>query len=152
MLRAFSQSVSRDLLATAPLFPLEAELGFQWAEHGEMKLDPAAAPEANDTGTDDVVGRFVREMYNLENRMHFVGSSMLCHQWVLDWGLAWNEHESRRLVDAYHEVGIIERHDVINTSNPDWPTSAVRLVRTNETVRQVLGFSDGPVSNPVLAR
>ena len=33
VLCAFSQSVSRDMLAAAPLFPLEAELGIQLAEH-----------------------------------------------------------------------------------------------------------------------
>ena len=46
----------------------------------------------------------------------------------------------------------MERHEVANRNNPDWPTSAIRLVRTNEAVRQALGFSDGPISNPVLAR
>ena len=32
--------------------------------------------------------RFVREMHNLESRLSFVGYSMLCNQWMLDWGLA----------------------------------------------------------------
>ena len=45
----------------------------------------------------------------------------------------------------------MERAEVYNHNNPDWPTSAIRLVRANETVRPALGFSDGPVSNPVLA-
>ena len=62
-----------------------------------------------------------------------------------------SEHECRRLVDEYQQAGIVERHDVANPNNPDWPTAAVRLVRSNETVRRALGFSDGPVSNPVLA-
>ena len=84
VLCAFSQSVSRDMLATAPLFPLEAELGIQLAKHGDVEAPVAAVPE-------------------VEN-------------------------------------------------NPDWPTAAVRLVRTSETVRMALGFSDGPISNPVLTR
>ena len=45
----------------------------------------------------------------------------------------------------------MERHEVVNPNNRDWPTAAVRLVRSNETVRSALGFSDGPISNPVLA-
>ena len=45
------------MLATAPLFPLEAELGIQTAEHGDVKLDLATAPEI-----DEVLGRFVRRM------------------------------------------------------------------------------------------
>ena len=156
VLCAFSQSVSRDMLAIAPLFPLEAELGIQTAEHGDVNVDLTAATVSDDVDGDDeesdqVLGRFVRQMHNLESRMNFVGYSMLCNQWMLDWGLAWNEHECRRLIDEYQEAGIVERHEVFNHANPDWPTSALRLVRTDERVRQALGFSDGPVSTPVLA-
>ena len=150
VLCAFSQSVSRDLLATAPLFPLEAELGIHLAEHGDVILDIAAEPDQDVAGTDGALERFVRGMYDLESRMHFVGYSMLCNQWMLEWDVAWNEHECRRLVDEYVAVGIAERHEVFNHNNPDWPTSAIRLVRTNEAVRQALGLSDGPISNPVL--
>ena len=152
VLCAFSQSVSRDMLAAVPLFPLEAELGIQLAEHGDVTVSLTAVSEVDDPGTDDALERFVREMHRLEGRLNFVGYSMLCNQWMLDWGMGWNEYECRQLIDEYQEVGILERHEVVNPNNPDWPTSAVRLVRTNETVRQALGFSDGPVSNPVLAR
>ena len=44
----------------------------------------------------------------------------------------------------------MERHEVVNRNNPDWPTSAIRLIRTNEPVRRGLGFSDAPTSNPVM--
>ena len=152
VLCAFSASVSRDMLATAPLFPLEAELGIQTAEHGDVKLDVAAAPESDYAESNDVLGRFVRQMHNLESRMNFVGYSMLCNRWMPDWGLAWNEYECRKLLDEYQDAGIVERHEVINPNNPDWPTGAVRLVRSDERVRQALGFSDGPASNPVLER
>ena len=151
VLCAFSQSVSRDLLATAPLFPLEAELGIQLAEHGDVKVSVPQAPEEEEAGVDDALERFVREMDRLEGRMNFVGYSMLCNQWMLDWGIAWNEYECRKLVDEYQQAGIVERHEVINRSNPDWPTPAIRLVRTNETVRHTLGFSDGSASSPVTA-
>ena len=40
VLCAFSQSVSPDMLAAAPLFPLEAELGMQLAEHGRRQPGP----------------------------------------------------------------------------------------------------------------
>ena len=152
VLCAFSQSVSRDMLATAPLFPLEAELGIQVAEHGDVEIDPAAGAGDDEAETADILERFVRQMDRLEGRMQFVGYSMLCNQWMLGWGMAWNEHECRRLVDEYVNAGLVERHEVDNPGNPDWPRAAVRLIRDNETVRQALGFSDGPISNPVLAR
>ena len=148
VLCVFSQSVSRDMLATAPFFPLEAELGIQLAEHGDVNVPLSAVSEGDYAGIDDAQERFVEEMHRLD----FVGYSMLCNQWMLDWGLGWNEYECRRLIDEYQEAGIVERHEVVNPNNPDWPTSAVRLIRTSETVRQALGFSDGPVSNAVLAR
>ena len=151
VLCAFSQSVSRDMLATAPLFPLEAELGIHLAGHGDVEVPVAAVPEVEDTGVDDLLTRFVQEMYRLEGRMNFVGHSMLCNQWMLDWEIGWNEHECRKLVDEYLDAGIVERHEVVNRNNTDWPTAAVRLVRTDEAVRRALGFSDGPISNPVLA-
>ena len=151
VLCAFSRSVSPDMLATAPFFPLEAELGIQLAEHGDVNVTLSAVPEVDDAGIDDALGRFVREMHRLEGRLSFVGYSMLCNQWMLEWGVGWNEHECRRLIDQYQEAGIVERHEVANRNNPDWPTSAIRLVRTSETVRRALGFSDGPVSNPVPA-
>ena len=151
VLCAFSQSVSRGMLAAAPLFPLEAELGIQLAEHGDINVSAQQEPEQTDAGVDDALGRFVREMDRLEGRLNFVGYSMLCNQWMLDWGLAWNEHECRKLVDEYQQAGIVERHEVVNQSNSDWPTSAIRLVRTNETVRRALGFSDSSASGSVAA-
>ena len=69
VLCAFSRSVSRDMLAAAPLFSLEAELGIQLAKHGDVNLDLSAVPEAHDEEIDDVLERFVREMYNLEGRL-----------------------------------------------------------------------------------
>ena len=151
VLCAFSQSVSRDMLAAAPLFPLEAELGIQLAEHGDVNVSVQREPEEDDAGVDDALERFVREMDRLEGRMNFVGYSMLCNQWMLDWGLAWNEFECRKLVDEYQQAGVVERHEVINRNNPDWATSAIRLVRTNEWVRHALGYSDGPISSSVAA-
>ena len=151
VLCAVSWSVSRDLLAAAPLFPLEAELGIQRAEHGDLRHDLAATAAPNSHGDGDSVERFVREMYDLESRMHYVGFGMLCSRWMQDWGLALDEYECRRLVDEYQEAGIVERYDVFNPNRPDWPTSAVRLVRTAEAVRRLLGLSEGPASNPVLA-
>ena len=134
------------MLATAPLFPLEAELGIRMAEHGDVDVEVAPGLDTDDGVVDDLLARFVREMHNLEGRMNFVGYGMLCNQWMLDWGMGWNEYECRKLVDEYLEAGIVERHEVINPNNPDWPTAAVKLVRTDERVRMALGFSDGLVS------
>ena len=40
-----------------------------------------------DAGIEDVLERFIREMYKLEGRPSLVGYSMLSDQWMLDWGL-----------------------------------------------------------------
>ena len=146
VLCAFSQSVARDMLAVAPLFPLEAELGIQLAEHGDIPV-----LEHPESGAQDILHVFVREMAKLESRMNFVGYSMLCNQWMLDWGIAWNEYECRKLVDQWIYEEIIERHDVHNPNNPQYPTSAIRLIRTNELVREALGLNRPVISNPVLA-
>ncbi len=151
VLCAFSQSVSGDMLATAPLFPMEAELGIQLAEHGDVDVSVQQAPAQDDAGTEDVLERFVREMDRLEGRLNFVGYNMLVNQWMLDWGIGWNYYECRKLVDAYQQAGIVDRHEVTNRNNPDWPTSAIRLARSNERVRRALGFGDGPTSSPVAA-
>ena len=66
--------------------------------------------------------------------------SMLCNQWMLDWGIAWNEYECRKVVDGLVDVGVVERHDASNPNNPQFPTAAIRLVRTNETVRSAPGL------------
>lgn len=145
VLCAFSQSVARDMLAVAPLFPLEAELGIQLAEHGDIPVR-----EQFEATGQDVLHVFVREMGKLESRMNFVGYSMLCNQWMLDWGIAWNEYECRKLVDQWSYEEIIERHDVHNPNNTQFPTSAIRLVRTNELVRDALGLNRPSISNPVM--
>jgi len=146
VLCAFSQSVARDMLAVAPLFPLEAELGIQLAEHGDVPV-----PEHQEAVAQDILEVFVREMSKLESRMNFVGYNMLCNQWMLDWGIAWNEYECRKLVDQWTYEEIIERHDVYNPNNPQFPTSAIRLIRTNELVRDALGLNRPSISNPVMA-
>ena len=150
ILCAFSQSVARDMLAVAPLFPLEAELGIQLAEHGDIDVQ-MSSPEEQQEALHDVLQVFIREMNKLESRMNFVGYSMLCNQWMLDWSIAWNEYECRRLVEDWLYDGIIERHDVPNPNNPQYPTSAIRLVRTNETVRDALGLNRPAITNPVVA-
>ena len=72
------------MLDTAPLFPLEAELGIQLAEHGDVDVSVQQAPDEDEDGTDDALERFVREMDKLEGRLNFVGCSMLCNQWMLE--------------------------------------------------------------------
>ena len=57
--------------------------------------------------------------------------------------MGWNEFESRKLIDEYQQAGILERHEVANPNNPDRPVAAVKLVRTNETVRRALGSATG---------
>ena len=119
-------------------------MGIQLAEHGDVKVELPEVPGESAAGADYALGRFVRKMCDLETRMNYVGFGMLCGQWMLDWGLGGNEQECRRLVDECLDRGILERHEVFNPHRPDWPTSAVRLVRTDDTVRQALGLSDAP--------
>ena len=69
---------------------------------------------------------------------------------MLDWGIAWNEYECRKVVEGLVDAVVVELHDMFNNDNPQFPTSAIRLVRTNETVRRALDFNDAPISNPVL--
>ncbi len=145
VLCAFSQSVARDMLAVAPLFPLEAELGIHLAEHGDVPVI-----EQDEKHVQDACTLFIKEMGKLESRMNFVGYNMLCNQWMLDWGIAWNEYECRKLVDQWMYEEIIERHDVYNPNNPQFPTSAIRLIRTNELVRDILGLNRPNINNPVV--
>ena len=142
---AFSQSVARDMLAVAPLFPLEAELGFRLPEHGTLP-----SPEETQQQSQDVLQSFVRQMDRLENSLNFVGYNKLCTQWMLDWGIASTEYECYRLIDQWLYDEIVERHDVANPNNPSFPTSAIRLIRSNDHVRDLLGFSTTRVSNPVV--
>lgn len=142
---AFSQSVARDMLAVAPLFPLEAELGFRLPEHGTLP-----SPEETQQQSQDVLQSFVRQMDRLENSLNFVGYNKLCTQWMLDWGIASTEYECYRLIDQWLYDEIVERHDVANPNNPAFPTSAIRLIRSNDHVRDLLGFSTTRVSNPVV--
>lgn len=132
---AFSQSVARDMLAVAPLFPLEAELGFRLPEHGTIIGGDGM------TSTQDALQIFVRQMDRLEGSMNFVGYNKLCTQWMLDWGIASTEYECYRLIDQWLYDEVVERHDVANPNNPAYPTSAIRLIRSNETVRDLLGFN-----------
>ncbi len=143
---AFSQSVARDMLAVAPLFPLEAELGFRLPEHGAI-----AEGDGMHTSTQDALQTFVRQMDRLETAMNFVGYNKLCTQWMLDWGIASTEYECYRLIDQWLYEEIVERHDVANPNNPAYPTSAIRLIRSNETVRELLGFNRTAAVKSVLA-
>ena len=143
---AFSQSVARDMLAVAPLFPLEAELGFSLPEHG---TGPGA--DGQILSTEDALQVFVRQMDRLETAMNFVGYNKLCTQWMMEWGIASTEYECYRLIDQWLYDEVVERHDVANPNNPSYPTSAVRLVRSNEAVRDMLGYSRPTVAKPALA-
>ena len=142
---AFSQSVARDMLAIAPLFPLEAELGFQLSEHGDVPI-----AEIGPSNIDDAVHIFVTEVDKLERRLSFVGYSKLYSEWMLDWGLANTDYECRGLLDQWLEEELVERHYVENFYNPQYPTSAVRLNRTKEEVREILGLNRPVINNPVL--
>ena len=144
ILCAFSQSVARDMLAVAPLFPLEAELGFRLPEHGTLP-----SPAETQQHSRDVLQSFVRQMDRLESSLNFVGYNKLCTQWMLDWGIASTEYECYRLIDQWIYDEIVERHDVPNPNNPAFPTSAIRLIRSNDHVRDLLGFSGTTVINPV---
>ena len=150
ILCAFSASVARDILASAPLFPLEAELGIQLSEHGDVQAELIVTEEDQQNQQEPPLETCLKEMYKLENRMSFVGYNMLCSQWMLDWGVAWNDFECRRMVEEWITAGYMERHEVSNPHNPTYPTSAVRISKNNETVRQIIGLSKTDIPNPVI--
>lgn len=141
ILCAFSQAVARDLLATAPLFPLEAELDLPIAPHGDVHIpEPAPGPNPGATSPDEAhLVTFINEMNRTEARLAFVGFSMLCNQWMPEWGIGANEFECRRLIEDWINEGVTERHQVENPNQPSWPTTAIRLVRESPAVRRVLG-------------
>ena len=143
---AFSQSVARDMLAVAPLFPLEAELGFHLPDHGAI-----GGGEGQYITTEDALQTFVRQMDRLESSMNFVGYNKLCTQWMLEWGIASTEYECYRLIDQWLYEEVVERHDVANPNNPAYPTSAIRLIRSSETVRDMLGYTKPASARPALA-
>ena len=87
ILCAFSQAVGREMLAAAPLFPLKAELGIHLAEHGDVNVPaPASPPDAPAPAGDAALSTFITEVNRLEGRMNFVSYSVLCNQWMLEWG------------------------------------------------------------------
>ena len=64
---------------------------------------------------------------------------------MLESALAWNEYKCRKLIDEDRAPEIVQRHEVADRNNMDWSIPAERLIRTDETVRQALGFSAGRV-------
>ena len=139
------------MLAAVPPFPVEAELGIHLTEHGDAEIKMLALREiASSSGNDVVLSTVITEMNRLKGRMNFVGYSMLCSQWMPDWGIARNEYQCRGMVDGLVEHGVVEFHDAFNPNNLEFPTWAIRPARTNETVRNTLGLNRPPISNPVL--
>ena len=147
VLCAFSQSVARDMLAVTPLFPLEAELeGFNLPEHGNVSIEKQTAQKM-----DDALQTFIRNMDKIEGNLSFVGYSKLCTEWMLDWGITTTDYLCYQLVDQWVGDGVAERHSVYNANNPQFPTAAIRLNRTNEQVRELLGLNRPILSNPVIS-
>ena len=146
-----SQQVGLGMLAAVPPFPLEAELGIHLTEHGDAEIKMLALREiASSSGNDVVLSTVITEMNRLKGRMNFVSYSILCSQWMPDWGIARNEYQCRGMVDGLVEHGVVEFHDAFNPNNLEFPTWAIRPARTNETVRNTLGLNRPPISNPVL--
>ena len=46
---------------------------------------------------------------------------MLGNQWMLDWGIAWNEYKRRKVVDGLMDAGVVERHDAFNPKTRTFP-------------------------------
>ena len=148
VLCTFSRSVSKDMLAATALSPLEAELGIELAEHGNIPAQNVTEEERQEIQDQDRE-RFIKEMNLLEGRMQFVGHNMLCNQWMSEWSIAWTEYDCRRLVEQWLEEEILQRHDVRNPNNPTYATPAIRLNKQNEIVRQTLGLNKTSVHNTI---
>jgi hypothetical protein len=87
VLCAFSQSVSRDMLARPRYSSLRPSWVSSWRNTATSTWTSRLIPRRATPGIDDVLVRYIREMYKLEGRLSLVGYSMLSNQWILDWGL-----------------------------------------------------------------
>ena len=87
VLCAFSQSVSRDMLARPRYSRLTPSWVSSWRNTTTSTWTSRLIPRRATPGIDNVLVRFIQEMYRLEGRLSLVGYSMLCNQWMLDWGL-----------------------------------------------------------------
>ena len=138
---AFSKSIARDLLNTAPVFPLEAELGIEdpgSPQYGEMQAN----------GDSRLLPIFIQKMDHFERQLQFVGYNRLSSQWMIQWGVAIDEYQSCTLLQTWIKKDIIERHDALTPNSKGAYTPAVRLVRTNLTVKEALLQGNGDARTP----
>ena len=129
---AFSDSISRDMLAVAPFFPLEAEL--------PALRPPQCGPEdtAGMTRTKATLEPLVQMMEHLESKLRFVGYTRLCSQWMLDWNIAKDSDEAYHILQYWQGKGVLTKHRIPKQEPNTQRTLALRLERQNADVQLAL--------------
>lgn len=135
LLTAFAPNLSSDMRAVAPFFPIEGELeSARRPVHGDVPVfvNNDLPPHSQ------ALLRFVPRMDQFSRTLSFVGYGKLCHEWMIDWGVANTERDCFDFMDIWQEQGVVETYSVNNPGNPRYPTTAVRLCKDHPKVREIL--------------
>ena len=132
IISAFSDSISRDMLAAAPFFPLEAEL--------PVVPPPQWEPEdtAGMTRTKATLEPLVQMMEHLESTLKFVGYTRLCSQWMLDWNIARDSDEAYHILQYWQGRGVLAKHRIPKQEPHTQRILALRLERQHADVQLAL--------------
>lgn len=80
---------------------------------------------------------FIREFDRLEKTHEFMWAGYIVKEMLPRIGVA--TAEARQMLDELQEQGVVVVEKIHNPKNPQHPASAVRLVRDNAQVREILG-------------
>ena len=100
------------------------------SEHSRFQADNTLTPE-------DRVAWFIREFGRLEQTHDFMWAGYIVKEMMGRIGLS--PPEARTMLDELNAAGIVTVSKVPNPKNPEHPASAVKLVRDNVTVQEILG-------------
>lgn len=127
---AFGDTIATDLKSMTPIFPLEVELGLT------SKQEAVAAAIAQGEGS--AWTTFINRLDSVERQLPYVVLNYLRSIVTPAWGTGGTDMEMEaRLQEAISE-GLVETYEVQNPKRPGYTTTAVRLNREHDTVKQVL--------------
>lgn len=102
------------------------------AEDGDVDADaPPPSPHIA-----PVVERAIRELAGRERTRDFIWAGFVVNELLPRLGV--DKREAQELFDRMVDEGILALRKRPNPNNPDFPTTTVELVRSNEVVQQVL--------------
>ncbi len=135
MICAFGDTIANELKNMTPIFPLEAELGL--TPKRESPSLPLGTPHADEISR---VQAFVNRMDEVERTLPYVVLNYLRNTLVTQtWGIGSDESQKHSFLDKLLTDGVLEEYQVDNPKRPGRTTTAVRLNRSNEVVKQALG-------------